>query len=230
MEVGQEAQALATVGNFVAPGNIEAILAKIDDPDEVKRHFDNAMPFAIGALAMRCAAAARMYELVKGYGNGAMEQVAKVLDISERTASRLVQYWNEILKPIIDRDGEAAVFILEEGAWYSAALAAAPIVEKPPVELIDEATQKKAENPKFTPSMWRKELGLSGDSDEGSTGAPDKALARWIKKAEKFDSSDAIEFAKRADREVLNQARDAMVLMREILETMEERFAGRVEV
>lgn len=228
MDVGQEAQALATVGNFVSPGNIEQILARIDDPDEVKRHFDNAMPFAIGALAMRCAAAARMYELVKGYGNGAMEQVAKVLDISERTASRLVQYWSECLKPIIDRDGDAAVFLLEEGAWYSAAIKASPIVEKPAVELIDEATQKKAENPKYTPSMFRRDLGISGD-DDGSTGAPDKAIGRWIKRAEKFDSSDAIEFAKRADREVLNQTRDAMVLMREILDTLENRFAGRVD-
>lgn len=229
MEVGQEAQALATVGNFVSPGNIEAILSKIDDPDELKRHYDNAGPFAIAALSMRCAAAARIYELCKGYGNGAMEQVAKILEVSERTAQRLVQYWNECLKPIIDRDGDAAVFILEEGAWYSAAIAASPIVEKPPVELIDEATQKKAENPKFTPSMWRKELGLSGDSDEGSTGAPDKALGRWIKRAEKFDSSDAIEFAKRADADMLNATRDAMVLMQEIVETMEERFAGRID-
>jgi len=228
MEAGErEAQAIAALANYATPGNIGAILEKITDPDEVKLHFDNAGPMAIGAFSMRCAAAARMYELVKGYGNGAMGQVAKILEVSERTAARLVQYWTEILKPMLDRDGDAAVFLLEEGQWYATAIEAAPIVEKPPVELIAEATQKKAENPKFTPSMWRREIGLSGD--EGTTGSPDKAIARWLKKADKFETGDGFEFAKHADRDMLNTARDAMVLMREIVDALEERFAGRTE-
>lgn len=236
MEVGQEAQALATVGNFVSPGNIEAILSKIDDPDELKRHYDNAGPYAIAALAMRCAAAARIYLLCKGYGNRAMEQVAKILEVSERTAQRLVQYWNECLKPIIDRDGDAAVFILEEGAWYSAAIAASPIVEKPPVELIDEATQKKAENPKYTPSMWRKDLGLS--SDEGSTTSDAPSIIKQLRKIAKAteDRTALEDVALHLDgekpkkaREILDTVRDVSVAVGELMGMLEERFGGRLE-
>ena len=235
MEVGQEAQALATVGNFVSPGNIEQMLARISDPDEVKRHFDNATPFAIGALAMRCAAAARIYELCKGYGNGAMEQVAKILEVSERTAQRLVQYWNECLKPIIDRDGDAAVFILEEGAWYSAAIQAATD-EKPPVELIDEATQKKAENPQYTPAMFRRDIGLSGD--EGSTTSDAPALIRQLRKIAKAteDRTALEDVALHLDgekpkkaREILDTVRDVSVAVGELLAMLEERSAGRIE-
>lgn len=233
---GSEAQALATVGNFVSPGNIEQMLARISDPDEVKRHFDNATPFAVGALAMRCAAAARIYELCKGYGNGAMEQVAKILEVSERTAQRLVQYWNECLKPIIDRDGEAAVFILEEGAWYSAAIAASPIVEKPAVELIDEATQRKAENPQYTPAMFRRDIGLSGD--EGSTTSDAPSLIRQLRKIAKAteDRTALEDVALHFDNEkpkkaraILDDVRDASVAIGELLALLEERSAGRIE-
>lgn len=233
---GSEAQALATVGNFVSPGNIEQMLARISDPDEVKRHFDNATPFAVGALAMRCAAAARIYELCKGYGNGAMEQVAKILEVSERTAQRLVQYWNECLKPIIDRDGEAAVFILEEGAWYQAAIAASPIVEKPAVELIDEATQRKAENPQYTPAMFRRDIGLSGD--EGSTTSDAPSLIRQLRKIAKAteDRTALEDVALHFDNEkpkkaraILDDVRDASVAIGELLALLEERSAGRID-
>ena len=226
----REAQAIATLTNFATPANIEGILAKTNDLEVIKRHFAQARPLIIAGIAIRSAALARAKELAAGYGAKASEQVGKQFDnMSARDVDRHVQWWREIFQPKIAREGDSVEFVLEEGSWYTIAVQAAPIKETTPLALIEDAEARKRSDPGFRPSTWKRELGLSGDSDEGSTGAPDKAIMRWLKKAAKFETGDGIEFAKNADREMLNVARDALTFAREILDELESRFAGRVE-
>lgn len=235
MEDGErEAQAIATFTNLVTPATIEAVLADVTDVEVLKRHFDNAAPLVVAGLAIRCAALARAKQLAAGHGKKATEQAGRALGIkSERTAARYIQWWEEIFKPTIDRDGDAAVFLLEDGLWYASAIEAAPAKEMTPVQLIDDATRLKTANPALSARRWRREhLGLSnsGDSDDGSTTSDGKKLWGLLKKLAKWDDDLIRDAVKGADaQKVLDDARDALVAARTALDLLEERVKGRTE-
>lgn len=224
----REARAIATLTNFATPANIEAILAKVRDLDGLRPHLDNASPMIANGLVYKSAVIARALEIYAGHGNDAAGQVAKELGMSTRAVHRYAQWWAEIFKPGIQARGDKTEFLLEEGIWYSTAIAAAPLVEKTPIELIDEATQKKAENPKFTAAQWRRETGVAGD--EGSTTSEGGKLWRLLKRLAKWDDADIRDAVEGADAtKVLDDARDALVAARTALELLEERTKGRTE-
>lgn len=227
MDEHQQAQLVATLTNALTPAEIVKTVDGIQEFDPLKVYFDRAGEVALSAILLRAITAGRAHALA-GRGEGIMKKLAEALGISERQAERYVRIDREIVRPRLARDGANAQFYLEEKAWFDIACEAAPVVQIPAVELLEQAEEKKAADPRFSASKWRKELGL-GDSDEGSTGAPDKAIMRWLKRAAKFETGDGIEFAKNADREMLNVARDALTFAREILDAMEERFAGRID-
>ena len=228
VEVAEEGHVLDALSRATTPAAMVATIAQVENFDTLTACFEDSSSDFVRALVKQAIIAGKAHSLA-GYGDGIAKKLGEKFGISERHMDRLIRTYREIVLPRLERDGDNATFLLGERMFYDVACEAAPVLQIPAVELIEQAEEKKANDPKFTPSRWKRELGLSGDSDEGSTGAPDKAIARWIKKAEKFDSSDAVEFAKRADADMLNATRDAMVLMREIVETMEERFAGRID-
>lgn len=228
IEGEREAQAIATLTNFATPANIAAILAKVHDMDGLRPHLDNVTPMLAHGLVLKSGVIARALEIYAGYGNDAAGQVGKELGMSTRSVNRYKQWWDGIFKPGIEQRGEQTAFLLEEGIWYSTALAAAPIVEKTPLELIDEATEKKASNPKFTAAQWRRETGVSGD--EGSTTSEGGKLWRLLKKLAQWDDSAILDAVDGADaRKVLDDARDALVAVRAAVDALEERTKGRVE-
>ncbi len=228
MDVAEEGHVLEALSRAATPAAMVATIARVDDFDTLTACFEDSGNDFVRALVKQAIIAGKAHSLA-GYGGGIAKKLGEKFGISERHMDRLIRTYREIVLPRLERDGENATFLLGERMFYDVACEAAPVLQIPAVELIEQAEEKKAENPKYTPSMFRKDLGISGDSDEGSTGAPDKALSRWIKKAEKFDSADAVEFAKRADRDMLNATRDALVLVRDILDTLESRFGGRVD-
>ena len=230
MEVGErEAQAIATLTNFATPANIESILAKTNDLEVVRKHFEQARPLIIAGVAIRSAALARAKELAAGYGARASEQVGKQFNnMSARDVDRHVQWWREIFQPKIAREGDAVEFVLEEGSWYTIALQAAPLKETTPLVLIEQAEERKRADQGFRPSTWRRELGLSGD--EGSTTSNGKKLWGLLKKLAKWDDAAIADAVEGADpRRVLDDTRDALVAVRAALDLLEERAKGRVE-
>lgn len=229
MDGEREAQALTMLTNVATPSGIEVMLSKVATMDGLKVHMETAHPMATIGIVYKSAIIARAMEIYSGYGNDAAGQVAKELGLSARAVNRYEQWWRGIFRPAIEERGDAASFILEEGIWYSTATAAAPKVEKTPLQLIDEATERKTSNPTFKPSDWRRELGVSR-GDEGSTTSEGGKLWRLLKRLSKWDDSAIRDAVEGADpKKVLNDARDALVAAQTALNLLEERTKGRVE-
>lgn len=226
VEVAEEGHVIEALSRASTPAAMAATIAQVNDFDTLTACFEDSGNDLVRVLVKQSIIAGQAHALA-GYGDGIAKKLGDKFGISERHMDRLIRTYREIVLPRLERDGDNATFLLGERMFYDVACEAAPVLQIPAVELIEQAEEKRAQDPKFSPSRWKRELGLSGD--EGSTGAPDKAIMRWLKKAAKFETGDGIEFAKNADREMLNVARDALTFAREILDELESRFAGRVE-
>jgi hypothetical protein len=161
-----------------------------------------------------------------GYGDDVVGELAKAFEIGVRHLARLGQIYRDIIKPRIERDGDAAQFFLEEQGWYRVAIEASPKLDKPPVTLIEEAEEKKAADPKYSPTRWREDLGV--DEDEGSTTSDAKSYFRQMKKLAKAGDSDADEVAVSLgkSRENLIVAEEALGFCKRVVDQMRATIEG----
>lgn len=186
----------------------------------------------IGGFLSQCGCAYRALEQARRGSSGAKE-IGKRLRLSERSVQRRAQIWREIVEPILaERRAIAAregrepddQFLLEEQSYYVTAIEAAPVVERPAVELLNEAAQRKAEDPTFSARKWRNELRAAA-GDEGSTASDAKSFWRAVKRfATKYEGLDMSEAVAAVDPvAVLDDARDALVQLREAVAALEAR-------
>lgn len=228
----EKAQAAAAIARMLNPAEMIARLSRVDSVSECAEISRQASGAAINALLTKCIAAGRAQEIAGIGDEKTTAELADEFGLSKRTIERFGRIYREIIKPRCERDGKQAQFLLEEQAFYLVATEAAPVVERPAFELIEEAEEKKAADAKFSAAKWKRELGLTADEDEGSTRSDAKSFWRAIKRfAKKFEGLDVKEAAEAVDPlEVLDDTRDALVQIREALNALEERMQGRVDV
>jgi hypothetical protein len=198
-------------------------LASVDTIEKCAAISREATGVAIAALLTRSICAGRA-QAIAGRGDRATYELATAFGCSKKTIERLGAIYREVIKPRIESGNTQ--FMLEEQGWYSVAVQAAPIVERPAVELLEEAEAKKSKDQRFTATKWKRELvpPWRNTTSEG------KKLWSLLKKLAKWDDLDIREAVEGADpRALLDTARDALVAARTALELLEERAKGRIE-
>lgn len=155
-----------------------------------------------------------------GYGDGALESLAKSFDIHRGTAGVLGQIGRDILEKRVTDEGSAVLFPLTQQAWYALAVKAAAKVEKPAVELLAEA-ESRIDEKGFSARKWGEELGVS--DDDGSTTSAGASLGRWIARSSKYDDDDADDYAASVDAKGLTAIAEALALVQRVHEKAQKR-------
>lgn len=159
-----------------------------------------------------------------GYGDGVLAQIADACGIHRGTAGTLGQIARTLLIPRIEAMGDGAMFVLEQREYYTIACRAAEALGRPAPEILAQAEEKKAADPKYSTRRFREELDLG---DEGSTISEAPALWRLVKRASKLESPTIAEACATIDPiKVLDSARDALAAMTEIVGLLEQRIGG----
>lgn len=165
--------------------------------EDAKALFDELSSTVMTGWAGRALCALHIVETA-GHGERGLESAAELLGVSRGHVWKLTQA-AKVIREKLARDGEDATFPLPETAWYQLAAQVAS-EDKPAVEYLGEAEQRREEDPKFSPSKWRKELGLTpGGDDEGSTTSDERAVWRVINKLAKFEDDDLDDAATHVD-------------------------------
>lgn len=189
-EVTAEGYVLAALANSPTPAAMVETLSKVGDFDTLVVCWDDTGNDVIRAIVKRAIIAGQAHSLA-GHGDGISKKLADKFGVSERHMDRMIRTYREIIAPRIERDGANATFLLEERMFYDVACEAAPVLKLPAVELLEQAEEKRAQDPKFTPSKWKRELGLS--RDEGSTTSEGGKLI-----ASKPEKSEVVEVVRQA--------------------------------
>lgn len=223
----EKAQAAAAIARVLSPAEMVQRLGQVDSIPELAEISKQAAGAAINALLTRCIAAGRAQELAgiaEHEDEKTLAELAEMFGLSKRTLQRYAQIYREIIRPRCERDGAHAQFWLEEQSWYLVATQAAPVVERPAIELIEEAEEKKAADAKFSAAKWKRELGLSSD-DEGSTTSADKKIDRALGKLASFEDDEIDEYVKYVDiHKKLERIEDAYSRADRILQGVRQRL------
>lgn len=227
VEVSDEGRTLARLARAQTPAEMVKVLAAESNPDALVACFEASSSGVIRSLWQRLLTVGRAYE-VAGHGDGVAKQLADQFKVSTRTIERLKRAYSEIAVPKLERDGQNADLLLEDRHWYDVCCELAPVVKLPAVELIEKAESAYAENPRLSASQWKRDQ-LEG-RDEGSTTSEGKKLWSLLKKLAKWDDAEIRDAVEGADpKEVLDDARDALVAAQTALDLLQERVGGKVE-
>lgn len=228
VEVSNEGKTLERLAQARTPAEMVAVLAAESSPDTLAACFGASSSDVIRALWQRLLIVGRAHE-VAGHGDGVAKQLADQFGVSKRTIERLVRAYREIAVPKLERDGQNAELLLEDRHWYDVCCELSPVVQQPAIELIEKAEAAFAENPRLSASQWKRDQ-LEGGGDEGSTTSEGGKLWRLLKKLSQWDDSAIADAVEGADPlKVLNDARDALVAARSVVDALEERTKGRVD-
>lgn len=235
VEVAEEGYVLDALSRATTPAAMVATIAQVENFDTLTACFEDSSSDFVRALVKQAIIAGKAHSLA-GYGDGIAKKLGEKFGISERHMDRLIRTYREIVLPRLERDGDNATFLLGERMFYDVACEAAPVLQIPAVELIEQAEEKKANDPKFTPSRWKRELGLSGD--EGSTTSDAPSIIKQLRKIAKAteDRTALEDVALHFDNEkpkkaraILDDVRDASVAIGELLAMLEDRAGGRID-
>jgi hypothetical protein len=218
-EVPARVRTPGAVATSLDPSMLIEKLSRVGTVRECAAISREATGIALAALLAKCICAGRAQEIA-GYGDKATSDLADAFRCSKKTIERWGQIYRDVVKPRVDGSGSAARFVLEEQAWYAVACIAAPIVERPAVELIVEAEKKWGADPKYTAAQFRRDLlGLPGD------GSGQTKLERALGALASLEDEEIDQYVEHVDpRAKLQRIEEAYTRAGRVLKGIRERI------
>lgn len=175
----------ATAERLMHPAKVDEMLEG-RTVEELGAFFRSARD--LGARAwMSMAIAVGHAQASSDYGDGALDTLSQHFGLHRSRIARLGKIYREIIKPRIEESGDAATFPIGEQSFFEVACEAAPIVARSPVEILAEAEDAKAEDPRYSVRRMREDLGLV--EDDTVAGDAKKTLALLVKLAATRDET-----------------------------------------
>lgn len=112
------------------------------------------------------------------WGDDTLGQLSTLFGLHRSRIARLGRIYRELLRDRIQREGEAATFLLPEMSWYEVAVETSPQVSRSPDDLLAEAEDRKMEDPRYSIRRWKDDLGL--EREDGSLESEIRAAIKHL--------------------------------------------------
>lgn len=223
--------AIAALDRALSPAGLDRQLDGAD-ADECKRRFELLRGTAATVLVGMLVCVGRALEAAER-GEKAADSLARLFEVSRSFVFRAGKAFREIVRPRLDVAGDAAVFPLDEIAFYFIAVDSARRLGRPALELLEHAETGRDVSRAYSVRDFREWIDdeAAGGGDEGSTtsegGKFDRRLGQLAESGDDIVDDWVTWAASRPDaRKKLERVQDAYSAVDRATVGLRERLKG----